>query len=99
MTVVSPLGWGGGVFSPRATCVLAPNPGMMTLDGTNTWVLREGARSIVIDPGPLGDGHLERIREAHVRYFMEVRSIVAGSKPEVAALVNVQLLTFDKDPL
>jgi transcriptional regulator with XRE-family HTH domain len=41
---------------------------------------------------------LERIREAHVRYFMEVRSIVAGSKPEVAALVNIQLLTFDKDP-
>ena len=38
---------------------------------------------------------LERIREAHVRYFMEVRSIVASSKPEVAALVNIQLLTWD----
>jgi transcriptional regulator with XRE-family HTH domain len=37
---------------------------------------------------------LERIREAHVRYFMEVRSIVASSRPEVAALVNIQLLTF-----
>ncbi|MEZ4236903.1 MAG: DUF4423 domain-containing protein [Myxococcota bacterium] len=37
---------------------------------------------------------LERIREAHVRYFMEVRSIVAASRPEVAALVNVQLLTW-----
>ncbi|MCB9684274.1 MAG: DUF4423 domain-containing protein [Alphaproteobacteria bacterium] len=41
---------------------------------------------------------LERIREAHVRYFMEVRSIVAGSRPEVAALVNVQLLTWDHQP-
>lgn len=38
---------------------------------------------------------LERIREAHIRYFMEVRSIVANSQPEVAALVNVQLLTWD----
>lgn len=35
---------------------------------------------------------LERIREAHIRYFMEVRSIVAESTPEVAALVNIQLL-------
>ncbi|HSV38899.1 MAG TPA: MBL fold metallo-hydrolase [Nocardioidaceae bacterium] len=54
--------WAGGSFGPRATCVLAPNPGMMTLDGTNTWILREGARSVVVDPGPLGDGHLEAIR-------------------------------------
>jgi transcriptional regulator with XRE-family HTH domain len=38
---------------------------------------------------------LDRIREAHVRYFLEVRSIVANSQPEVAALVNVQLLTWD----
>ena len=37
---------------------------------------------------------LERIREAHIRYFMEVRSIVADSRPEVAALINVQLLTW-----
>ena len=39
---------------------------------------------------------LERIREAHVRDFMEVRSIVANSRPEVAALVNIQLLTWDR---
>lgn len=37
---------------------------------------------------------LERIREAHIRYFMEVRSIVSDSDPEVAALVNIQLLSF-----
>jgi len=56
--------WGGGSFGERAHCVLAPNANMMTLDGTNTWVLREpgAARSVVIDPGPLGDGHLEAIR-------------------------------------
>ena len=29
----------------------------MTLDGTNTWVLRDadGGRSVVVDPGPLDD--------------------------------------------
>ncbi|MEQ1566219.1 MAG: DUF4423 domain-containing protein [Myxococcota bacterium] len=37
---------------------------------------------------------LDKIREAHVRYFMEVRSIVANSRPEVAVLVNIQLLTW-----
>lgn len=58
--------WAGGTFGERARCVLAPNPNMMTLDGTNTWVLREpGARrSVVIDPGPLGDGHLDAIQAA-----------------------------------
>jgi glyoxylase-like metal-dependent hydrolase (beta-lactamase superfamily II) len=37
----------------------------MTLDGTNTWILREpGARrSLVIDPGPLEAGHLDRVAE------------------------------------
>src|SRR3954471_5769836 len=37
----------------------------MTLDGTNTWVLREpgNAGSVVVDPGPLDEGHLARIAE------------------------------------
>ncbi|BCB85693.1 hypothetical protein Psuf_030060 [Phytohabitans suffuscus] len=45
------------------TLVRAPNPGPMTLDGTNTWVLRApgAARSVVIDPGPLDEGHLRAV--------------------------------------
>ncbi len=41
----------------------APNPGPMTLDGTNTWVLRAAATgaAVVIDPGPLDDRHLTDI--------------------------------------
>jgi glyoxylase-like metal-dependent hydrolase (beta-lactamase superfamily II) len=52
-----------GMRTRRALSVLAPNPGPATLDGTNTWVLREpGARrSIVIDPGPLEEPHLRRV--------------------------------------
>lgn len=55
--------WAGGQITTRAHCVLAPNPGPMTLDGTNTWVLMEpgGSEAIVIDPGPLDEGHLQRV--------------------------------------
>ncbi len=57
--------WSGGPVGAYATCVLAPNPGPMTLDGTNTWVLRSasGSRSVVVDPGPLHPGHLAAVRE------------------------------------
>jgi glyoxylase-like metal-dependent hydrolase (beta-lactamase superfamily II) len=58
-------GWAGGRFGERGRCLLAPNPGMMTLDGTNTWVLREpgASQSIVVDPGPVEDGHLDPLTE------------------------------------
>ncbi|HEX2175596.1 MAG TPA: MBL fold metallo-hydrolase [Nocardioidaceae bacterium] len=58
--------WRGGAFGQRATCVLAPNANEMTLDGTNTWVLREpgGRRSVVVDPGPLHQGHLDAVLES-----------------------------------
>jgi glyoxylase-like metal-dependent hydrolase (beta-lactamase superfamily II) len=47
------------------TLLRAPNPGPMTLDGTNTWVLRAPGEEfgVVIDPGPLDEGHLARIAE------------------------------------
>jgi glyoxylase-like metal-dependent hydrolase (beta-lactamase superfamily II) len=49
--------------SDRASFVLAQNPGIMTLDGTNTWILREpgAARSVVVDPGPSDDAHLKAV--------------------------------------
>jgi glyoxylase-like metal-dependent hydrolase (beta-lactamase superfamily II) len=59
-------GWHGGSFGERGRCVLAPNADPMTLDGTNTWVLREpGARrSVVVDPGPSIVRHLEAVAQA-----------------------------------
>lgn len=46
-----------------ASVLLADNPGVMTLEGTNTWVLR-GPRSdelVIVDPGPDDDEHIARV--------------------------------------
>src|SRR3954463_6583978 len=45
------------------TLVRAPNPGPMTLDGTNTWILRAPGQEygVVIDPGPRDEQPLARI--------------------------------------
>lgn len=43
------------------TLVRADNPGPMTLDGTNTYVLATAAGNVVVDPGPLLDEHLEAV--------------------------------------
>ena len=54
--------------TPRATCLLAPNPSPMTLDGTNTWLIAEPGSSsvVVVDPGPDDAGHLRRVHAAAV---------------------------------
>ncbi|GAA3865288.1 MBL fold metallo-hydrolase [Streptomyces sedi] len=55
-----------GRITTRASSVLAPNASPMTLDGTNTWILAEpdAARAVVVDPGPLDEGHLRAVRDA-----------------------------------
>jgi glyoxylase-like metal-dependent hydrolase (beta-lactamase superfamily II) len=45
----------------RVVRVLAPNPSVYTLEGTNTWVIGADP-SIVIDPGPPDPSHVEQIR-------------------------------------
>lgn len=49
-----------------ARVLLAPNPGPMTLDGTNSYLLsgNGGGSAVVVDPGPLDDGHLAALADA-----------------------------------
>jgi glyoxylase-like metal-dependent hydrolase (beta-lactamase superfamily II) len=46
----------------RIVRVLAPNPGLRELEGTNTWVLGRWP-AVVVDPGPDDDGHLRTVLE------------------------------------
>ncbi|MGH2530133.1 MAG: MBL fold metallo-hydrolase [Actinomycetota bacterium] len=48
----------------RILRVLAPNPGIRELEGTNTWIVGDGP-TVVIDPGPDDPGHVREVaREA-----------------------------------
>lgn len=42
--------------------VRAPNPGPLTGSGTNTWIYGSG-ETVVIDPGPADESHLQRVAE------------------------------------
>ena len=48
-----------------ASVLLCNNPGIMTLEGTNTWVLRGPGSDemVVVDPGPDDDEHLGRLAD------------------------------------
>ena len=52
--------------TPYASVVLQNNPNIMTLDGTNTWLLRApgAGESILIDPGEDDETHLEAVLSA-----------------------------------
>lgn len=74
--VTAPVVSVAGELPGWARLVRAPNPGPMTLDGTNTWVLRAGgaAGAVVVDPGP---GHEEHLR-----------AVAAAAGPVAAVLVT-----------
>lgn len=46
--------------------ILAPNPGPMSLEGTNSYVLRAPGNpgAVVVDPGPLDEPHLQALAAA-----------------------------------
>ncbi len=97
--------WRGGRVSSRVTCVLAPNPGPMTLDGTNTYVLAEpGARRVVVvDPGPDDPGHLAAVAAVAVSEGRSVALVLlthghadhAAGAATFAATVGCPVLAAD----
>jgi glyoxylase-like metal-dependent hydrolase (beta-lactamase superfamily II) len=52
--------------TPYASVLLARNPSPMTLEGTNTWLLREASSPscLVVDPGPADAEHLRAVADA-----------------------------------
>jgi glyoxylase-like metal-dependent hydrolase (beta-lactamase superfamily II) len=67
-----------GSGTARARCVLAPNPSLMTLEGTNTWLVAEpGAEpAIAVDPGPDDEGHLRRVLATAAEAGQRIETIV-----------------------
>ena len=62
--------------------ILAPNPGMFTGTGTNTWLVESEGRVVIIDSGPDIEEHQEAIRRAvdqPERWRARRRSYVAYS--------------------
>lgn len=63
MTVLHPAYGQLRQVTPNAAVLLCDNPGMLTLEGTNTWVLRVpgSEQCVVVDPGPDDEEHLRRV--------------------------------------
>lgn len=67
--------------------LLAPNPGLFTGPGTNTYVLRESGRALIVDPGPIENGHELPLLEATDADEV-VGVLVTHSHPDHAPLAN-----------
>ena len=85
--------------------MLAPNPSLMTLDGTNTWLIAEpgSAAAIVIDPGPDDEAHLQRICAVAAERGQRVADIVlthrhddhSAGAPRLAELTGAPVRAVD----
>ncbi|HEY7593662.1 MAG TPA: MBL fold metallo-hydrolase [Actinophytocola sp.] len=96
--------------TPVASVVLENNPGSMTLEGTNTWLLRApGSESaVVIDPGYEDEPHLTKVLEQapiELIVLSHRHADHAQGAPWLAARANAPIraldanLCQDADPL
>lgn len=94
-----------GSGTTRASCLLAPNPSPMTLDGTNTWVLTEpeSRAAVIVDPGPDDIGHARRVAAAVAERGLTVEQILLthhhddhfGGAAALSKLVEAPVRAFD----
>jgi glyoxylase-like metal-dependent hydrolase (beta-lactamase superfamily II) len=100
-----PTGPIDGSGTSRAFCVLAPNPSIMTLDGTNTWLISEPGShaALVVDPGPDDEAHLQRVRAVAAGRDQRITTIVlthrhedhSGGARRLAELTGAPILAVD----
>lgn len=93
-------------YGASAHLVLAPNPGIMTLDGTNTWILGAPASKevLVVDPGPNDPAHLAAIGVAVTQLGATVGAIIlthghidhSAAAPSLADQLGVGILAMDE---
>lgn len=92
-----------GVFravTSISSVVLANNPSALTLDGTNTWILRAPGSSacILVDPGPNDEQHI-RLLATHgpvsVILLTHKHADHTGGARQLAELVNAPIRAID----
>ncbi len=74
--------------------LLAPNPGIYTGPGTNTYVLMSEGEALVLDPGPIIDEHALEIVSA-LNGVDPVGVVVTHTHPDHAPLANPLGLRLD----
>ena len=72
---------------PEIRAVLAPNPGVFTGPGTNSYVVHSNGQAVVIDPGPRIAEHESAIR-AQLTDLRPVAVLVTHTHPDHAPLAN-----------
>lgn len=92
----------GDRWTTRVTRFLAPNPSPMTLEGTNTYLVRApGSESVVVvDPGPADTpGHLARLTHVRVELILITHHHQdhAGSAVAFAAATGAPVRAFDAE--
>lgn len=74
--------------------ILAPNPGIFTGPGTNTYVAVSGEECVIIDPGPVVSSHRRAILRA-VEGRLPRAVIVTHTHPDHAPLANPLAAQWD----
>jgi len=67
--------------------ILAPNPGLYTGPGTNTYIIESDGEALVLDPGPVIETHAVEIVKA-LEGFRPVGVVATHTHPDHAPLAN-----------